>query len=77
MANLLKKHNEKLAAMYTTRYKEPNVEDVLSKLKGSKITDVRMDTKTTEIAIVTSKGTLILGAEVDNGDPLIVKGFIS
>ena len=33
---LLKKHNEKLATMYTTRYKEPTVDDVESKLKGAK-----------------------------------------
>lgn len=73
---LLKKHNDHLASMYTLTYKEPKLDIVLSKLKGSEITDIKMDSKTTELAIVTSKGTLMLGAEVDNGDPLILKGFI-
>ncbi len=73
---LLKKHNDQLASMYTLSYKEPKLESVLSKLKGAKITDIKMDSKTTELAIITSKGTLILGAEVDNGDPIIIKGFM-
>jgi len=73
---LLKKHNDHLASMYTIKYKEPKLDDVLSKLKGAKVTDIKMDSKTTELAIITSKGTLVLGAEMDNGDPLIVKGFI-
>lgn len=73
---LLKKHNDHLASMYTLTYKEPKLDIVLSKLKGAQITDIKMDSKTTELAIVTSKGTLILGAEVDNGDPIIVRGVM-
>ena len=73
---LLKKHNDHLASMYTLTYKEPKLDIVLSKLKGSQITDIKMDSKTTELAIVTSKGTLVLGAEVDNGDPIIIRGVM-
>ncbi len=73
---LQKKHNDHLACMYTLAYKEPKLDAVLSKLKGAKITDIKIDSKTTELAIITSKGTLILGAEVDNGDPIIIKGFM-
>ena len=73
---LLKKHNDHLASMYTLTYKEPKLDVVLSKLKGAKITDIKMDSKTTELAIITSKGTLILGAEVDNGDPVILRGIL-
>ncbi len=73
---LLKKHNDHLASMYAQTYKEPKLDIVLSKLKGSQITDIKMDSKTTELAIVTSKGTLILGAEVDNGDPIIIRGVM-
>lgn len=76
MANLLKKHNEKLAGMYTTTYKEPTVEDVLSKVKGSKISSIRIDSRTSELVIETSKGDIVLGCEMDNGDAVIVKGFI-
>lgn len=73
---LLKKYNEKLAGMYTTSYKEPSVDDLLKKLNNSKITGIRIDNSTSELAIETSKGVLILGCEVDNGDAIIVKGFI-
>ena len=73
---LLKKHNEKLAAMYTTRYKEPKVDEVLAKLSGAKITDIRIDNQTTELVIETSKGSFILGCEVDNGDAIIIRGVM-
>lgn len=76
MANLLKKHNEKLASMYTTRYKEPSVDEILSKVKGSKLSSIRIDSRTSEIVIETSKGDIVLGCEMDNGDAIIVKGFI-
>jgi hypothetical protein len=68
---LLRKYNEKLAGMYTTSYKEPSVDDLLKKLNN-----IRIDNSTSELAIETSKGVLILGCEVDNGDAIIVKGFI-
>ena len=73
---LLKKQNEKLAAMYTTRYKEPTVEAVLSKVKGAKITGMRIDSQTSEIAIETSRATIIFGCEMDNGDAVIIKGVL-
>jgi len=73
---LLKKHNEKLATMYTTRYKEPTVDDVESKLKGAKITGIRTDSRTSELAIETNKGILILGCEMDNGDAIIIRGVM-
>lgn len=57
-------------------YKEPSIDDLLKKLNNSKITGIRIDNSTSELAIETNKGVLILGCEVDNGDAIIVKGFI-
>ncbi len=76
MAGLLRKHNEKLAAMYTTTYKEPSGDEVCNKFNNAKITNIRIDSKTSEIVVETSKGALVLGSEVDNGDPIIIKGVM-
>ncbi len=76
MSGLLKKHNEKLAAMYTNAYKEPSVDVISKKFNNSKITNIRVDSKTSELVIETSKGVLVLGSEVDNGDPIIIKGVM-
>jgi len=76
MAGLLRKHNEKLAAMYTTTYKEPSVEEVSKKFNNAKITNIRVDNRTSEIVVETSKGALVLGSEVDNGDAIIIRGVM-
>jgi len=76
MAGLLRKHNEKLAAMYTTTYKEPSGEEVSKKFNNAKITNIRVDSRTSEIVVETSKGALILGSEVDNGDAIIIRGVM-
>ena len=76
MAGLLRKHNEKLAAMYTTTYKEPSVDEVSKKFNNSKITNIRVDSRTSELVIETSKGAFVIGAEVDNGDAVIIRGVM-
>ena len=76
MAGLLRKHNDKLATMYTISYKEPSVDEVSNKFNNAKITNIRVDSKTSELVIETSKGALVLGSEVDHGDPIIIRGVM-
>ncbi len=76
MAGLLRKHDDKLAAMYNMSYKEPSIDEVSKKFNNAKITNIRVDSKTSEIVVETSKGALVLGAEVDNGDPVILRGIL-
>ena len=76
MAGLLRKHDEKLAAMYTSTYKEPSADEVSKKFNNAKITNIRVDKSTTELVIETSKGSFVIGAEIDNGDPVIIRGVM-
>lgn len=76
MSGLLRKHNEKLANMYTVSYKEPSIDEVSKKFNNAKITNIRMDRSTTELVIETSKGSFVIGAEVENGDAVIIRGVM-
>ncbi len=76
MAKTTKKQDEYLAKMYHPSYKEPSVDEFNKKFNNAKITNVRVDRSTTEIVIETSKGDMILGCEMDNGDAVIVRGFM-
>ena len=77
MAGLLRKHNEKLAAMYTMAYKQPTEEHLAKKFNNAKITNIRVDRQSGEMVIETSKGTLVMGVESGTlFDPILVRGVM-
>jgi len=74
--SLTKKQNETLANMYSIGYKEIKLDDLKKMLVGSNIKDLRQDKKTTEIALVTDKGTIMFGPYTEAGEGYISIGKV-
>ena len=74
--SLTKKQNEAAANILSIDHKEIKLDDLKEMLVGATIKDVRRDSKTTDYALVTDKGTALFIPHAEGGEGYILAGKV-